>query len=535
MEFHWFKKACVLLLIIPASYLACSFHGCSPDSSKDIQPFVRLLDDLILESKVLNYPIRYAVLLPQDYDKTKESYPVVYLLHGWGDNHTAWYKGGSIQYFADRFLSETGPMIFVMPQGFNTYYVNKFNGTFPYMDMFTRELVPAIDSVFRTKKDKSQRAVMGYSMGGYGALILPALNPNIFSISVPLSMSFRTDQQYIDQSQSSWDNQFGTVFGGIGNVGNLRLTPHFIAHSPFHLFAQPNLSAYKGLKILLDCGDDEESLHITNGVLHNLMLERNIQHEFRTRNGGHSWTYWHASLPEALNFISNAFKSIPYPPNPPDINVGNIINNSQYQLQGIPDSEILLGVYKPTNYNSTADSLPVIFILHHYQGSQRQASATQILSFLNNKMQSGIIPHALVVEIPVAFESITASVFSTILREIKNRYRVTNDKRRRILIGNESGGNTAMSLLPTFKESLNACFLYNANLSGSFPITQDVFYYIDVTDKAEVSQDNFNLFITLLTNKILHEYRVRQGTQSLQSFLNGLDNSLSVISNRLKI
>jgi enterochelin esterase-like enzyme len=64
-------------------------------------------------------------------------------------------------------------MIYVMPVGFNSYYVNKYNGQFPYMDMFVDELVPLVDSLFRTKPDPNHRAVMGYSMGGYGAMIMP--------------------------------------------------------------------------------------------------------------------------------------------------------------------------------------------------------------------------------------------------------------------------------------------------------------------------------------------------------------------------
>src|SRR5690606_745783 len=154
------------------------------------------------------------------------------------------------------------------PIGYNTYYVNRYTGFYPYMDMITTELVPTIDALFRTKKDKQARAVMGYSMGGYGALILPALNPDIFSIGIPLSMSFRTDEQYMAEPQGVFDSQWGTIFGGKGTAGEARLTDYYKQHSPFHFFNTTNTEAFAGLKILIDCGDDEESLTITNDAMH---------------------------------------------------------------------------------------------------------------------------------------------------------------------------------------------------------------------------------------------------------------------------
>ena len=57
-------------------------------------------------------------------------------------------------------------MIFVMPQGFRSYYTNDFAGTFRYQDMFIQELIPLIDNQYRTIADREHRATMGYSMGG---------------------------------------------------------------------------------------------------------------------------------------------------------------------------------------------------------------------------------------------------------------------------------------------------------------------------------------------------------------------------------
>ncbi|HET9053535.1 MAG TPA: alpha/beta hydrolase-fold protein, partial [Cyclobacteriaceae bacterium] len=265
--------------------------GCAEDDSKMVPgEFKRLWEDQVLQSTVLNFPVQYAVLLPEGYDSSDESYPVVYLLHGYGDDETAWYKNGGLQFYVDKHLAETAPMIYVMPQAFNTYYIDKYTGSFPYMEMFVEELVPEIDARFRTKKDKSQRAVMGYSMGGYGALILPAMNPHVFSVSVPLSMSFRTDAQYIAESQGAFDNQWAPNFGPAKGVsGTARLTDYFKARSPFHFFGGADLSTYNNVKFLIDCGDDEEALIFTSNNLHSLMRNNEVVHEYRVRSGGHSF------------------------------------------------------------------------------------------------------------------------------------------------------------------------------------------------------------------------------------------------------
>ena len=152
------------IFLIPAFIIMMLGLTCcereTPPPPVDPEPFVRLLKEQSFKSHILNRDISYAVLLPKDYDSLSESYPVVYLLHGYGDNEAAWYNYGLITYYVDANAAQTVPMIYVMPAGFNTYWVNKYNGNFPYMDMFVNELVPVIDSVFRTVRDPQHRAVL---------------------------------------------------------------------------------------------------------------------------------------------------------------------------------------------------------------------------------------------------------------------------------------------------------------------------------------------------------------------------------------
>lgn len=511
------------------------FLGCKkevPDLDND--PFVRLIENQVLESQILRYQVKYSVLLPEEYETSGIDYPVVYLLHGFGDNHTAWHKGGAIQYYADFYKTETGPAIYVMPQGFNTYYVNKFSGTFPYMDMFVQELVPHIDNKYRTKKDPTQRAVMGYSMGGYGALILPALNPGVFQIGVPLSMSFRTDAQYINQSQDGWNSQFGSVFGGNGAIGENRLTDYFRLHSPFHFFDKEDLGAFSSLKLFFDCGDDEESLHITNGALHNLLRDRGFEHVYRVRNGDHSWNYWHGALKEAMIFIGNGFKGLPHPKEPVPITIGELLPDIQHTVIEVGNTSLALGVFKPISYEISNDSFPVIYHFSDSEGGIRETNRKQLFSLLNNKMKSKAIVDALVIELHIESNSIDENLLTEIITQLGSTYRIKEKKQNHIIIANGSGCENALTLLTDFKDYFNACFLFSGKISENHQAETGVFYYLDMTDNSDAYKGNYNLFLDLRERKISHEYRVRQGTQSFQAFLNGLDNSMSLINVYLK-
>ena len=157
MTLNWFKYRFLFSLFLLAVMLQVGLNSCTSEPVLEEETFNRLLNNENLQSRVLHQSVHYAVLLPENYNVTTDSFPVVYLLHGFGDNYTAWYKGGAIQFFADKLISDIVPMIFVMVDGYNSYYVNKYSGSFRYMDMITTEFVPEIDSLYRTKKKNTHK------------------------------------------------------------------------------------------------------------------------------------------------------------------------------------------------------------------------------------------------------------------------------------------------------------------------------------------------------------------------------------------
>lgn len=286
--------------------------ACTPKQMPDPEPgpFIRYASDIALQSKILGRAVNFDILLPADYlSEPDKRYPVVYMCHGYGDNNKSWNdKWLKVEEKVNSLEAEgLEPMIYVFPNAFKSYYVNRYTGKFNYMDMFIEELIPYIDKTYRTIPDREHRATVGYSMGGFGACVLPEKHPETFLVSVPLSMSFRTDAQYMTESQDGWNGQWGSIFGGEGLSGEGRLTDYYKAHCPLHQFTAENHDQLSKVRWFLHCGDDEEQLLIANDDLHVMMRDNGYDHEYRVADGAHTGGYWRACLNEVLPYIQFCF------------------------------------------------------------------------------------------------------------------------------------------------------------------------------------------------------------------------------------
>jgi enterochelin esterase-like enzyme len=518
-------------LLIPM--LVCGTAGCSRDSEapEEEVPFPRLLEDQSIQSEILNRPIHYAVLFPENYEISVDSYPVVYLLHGFGESETGWYKGGNIRYYIDQFAGETIPMIYVMPEGFNTYYVDKYNGNYPYMSMFVNELVPEIDSLFRTVKDPGSRAVMGYSMGGYGALILPVKNPEVFKTGVALSMSFRNDRQYMDEPQNVFDYQWGPVFGGIGTTGEQRLTDYFKEFSPFHFLAGQGSDLMDGIGLFIDCGDDEENLSETNNDLHALLRDHGISHEYRVRDGAHTWDYWHHALPEVLNYIAFSVQQLPYPTDPVPVDTGPAVPAERIVSEYIQQSGLLISVMLPPDYSEDGPAYPLIIVFHDRMGA---TGTQQMLSLISSNISANRLPPSLVVEVPLQDQPVSSSGMLEILEVIHSKYNTYEAKESTLLVGNGTAGNIGFDLIHDLPSAFNSCLLFDADLPQEAVPSEGVTYYLDISDKGNNFKSYVSFTSKLRENNVPYEHRVRNGSPSYESFLSGLDQASQFMKDHLK-
>jgi len=264
-------------------------------------------ESLSLDSNILGKEVEYSVYLPPGYDDTNRHYPVMYLLHGFTDDETAWTQFGEVQTIADREMKKVGvtPMIIVMPDAGVSWYINNFDGSVKYEDFFVDEFIPFIDRSYRTRPEKQFRAVSGLSMGGYGTMIYALKHPELFAAAAPLSAGISMEERLVAMTMEDWNNVYGPVFGRDLD-GKKRLTNHYRDNSVLDLVVTIPADSLNTVGFYIDCGDNDFLIN-GNMQLHTLMLEQGIPHEFRVRDGRHTWSYWRSALPEVLAFVSQYF------------------------------------------------------------------------------------------------------------------------------------------------------------------------------------------------------------------------------------
>jgi enterochelin esterase-like enzyme len=261
----------------------------------------KVSDNLTLKSKILNMDRKYAIYLPPGYETSTRSYPVLYLLHGGGDDQTGWVQFGEVQYIADKALHDgiSTPMIIVMPDA-NTGkrgYSNNATGTWKYEDFFFQEFMPFIEKTYRVKVDKRYRAISGLSMGGDGTFTYTLHHPELFSAACPLSAG--TGPLSMEDAKTRLTRE-------TPGISEEDIKSYYNHQSVLNLINTVPDSLQKSVRWFIDCGDDD-FLFEGNSLAHIAMRKKNIPHEFRIRDGAHNWTYWRASLPVVLEFISKSF------------------------------------------------------------------------------------------------------------------------------------------------------------------------------------------------------------------------------------
>jgi len=261
----------------------------------------KVFDNLSMTSKILKGERKFAIYLPPDYDLSERSYPVLYLLHGSGDDQTGWVQFGEVLRITDRAIADgtATPMIIVMPDADTGQrgYFNSPDGKWRYEDFFFDELMPYVEKTYRIKGEKKYRAVAGLSMGGGGSFMYALHRPDLFSSACPLSAYI--GPLSIEQAKERYKNA--------GNqYTEAQIEAHYPQHNALSLIENMPDEQKKAVRWFIDCGDDD-FLYEGNSLVHIAMSKKKIPHEYRVREGRHSWTYWRASLPNVLKFVSDAF------------------------------------------------------------------------------------------------------------------------------------------------------------------------------------------------------------------------------------
>ncbi len=263
----------------------------------------KVYDDLSLTSRILKSERKYAVYLPPDYETSYRSYPVLYLLHGGGDDQTGWVQFGEVLHIADKAINEgdATAMIIIMPDAITGRrgFFNDIKGDWNYEDFFFTELVPFVEKKYRIKAEKRYRAVAGLSMGGGGAFIYALHHPELFSAACPISAD--CGPVTIEDARKRLNNNNN-------KLNDADVNKYYNSHSVLALVNNMPDTLKKAVRWYIDDGDDDEfSLAEGSCLAHIAMRKKEIPHEFRIRDGGHNWTYWRAALPKVLEFVSQSF------------------------------------------------------------------------------------------------------------------------------------------------------------------------------------------------------------------------------------
>jgi enterochelin esterase-like enzyme len=288
-------------------FIFCAIHCLSTVAMAQVST---VRDSCTMQSKILKSERKYAVYLPPGYDTSARSYPVLYLLHGGGDDQTGWVQFGEVQSIADKAIAEgtATPMVIVMPDA-NTGqrgYFNDAKGEWRYEDFFFEEFMPFVEQEYRIKSEKRYRAVAGLSMGGGGSFMYALHHPELFSSACPLSastgpLSFEEVKERSLRVRPGENAQAESE-----KPTEEQLKSHYLRHSTLELINQVPADQKKAVRWYIDCGDDD-FLYEGNSLVHIAMRKKEIPHEFRVRDGGHNWTYWRESLPTVLTFVSKSF------------------------------------------------------------------------------------------------------------------------------------------------------------------------------------------------------------------------------------
>lgn len=243
--------------------------------------------------------VAFCAFLPPGYDANKtKTFPVLYLLHGLGDNHESLINTGSWN-MVERLQDEKkiGEMVIITPNAGRSFYLNSKNGKVPYEDFFIREFMPAMEKRFRITNKRAGRGISGISMGGFGALRFAFKYPHMFS-AVSAHSAALMERMPQGAEYAGIVNIMGTAFGvPFDRAYWERNTPFYYAKT-----FRPN-----GLKIYFDCGDrDDYGFEAGARSLDKLLTKRKVVHEAHIYPGNHGWGYFAAHLDESLEFQSKA-------------------------------------------------------------------------------------------------------------------------------------------------------------------------------------------------------------------------------------
>lgn len=222
-----------------------------------------------------------------------ESSPVIYLLHGHGNNHFCWIN---IKPDLGKIADREG-VIFVTPDGKDSWYWNcPIKPEFKYETFISDELVAYMDANYPTIKDRKARAITGLSMGGHGAMWNGIRHPEVFA-----SVGSTSGGVDIRPFPESWNMKT--------KLGELKSNPEIWKNHTVTTLADTLSNGL--LALVIDCGYEDFFFEVNN-QLHEKLLKRGVEHDYLVRPGGHDRKYWNNSIDYQILFFVKQFRKAGY-------------------------------------------------------------------------------------------------------------------------------------------------------------------------------------------------------------------------------
>lgn len=248
------------------------------------------VDTISIYSNAMHKEFKCVVIKPASYKKKKESFPTVYLLHGYG----GWYSNWLIRVKQLKEYADEYKLIIVCPDGSNSWYLDSpVDTTMKYETYIGKEVPEYIDAHYSTIKDRKARAITGLSMGGHGGLFIGFRQAGTFGACG--SMSGGVDLKPFSKNWQLKDKIGDTI----NHADNWKI------YSVINVVEQYPKDS---VAIIIDCGT-EDFFYTVNHALHEKMVTLKIPHDYIERPGKHDWDYWKNAVQYQLLFFSKHFRS----------------------------------------------------------------------------------------------------------------------------------------------------------------------------------------------------------------------------------
>ena len=247
------------------------------------------------DSRILDREYAYNIYLPDGYETSDLTFPVLYLLHGsFGSEHD-WPQNGNVLDTLDRLISagEIPPALVVMP-GTRSWWIDGHNEA--AKTAFFEDLIPHIEASYRAIPERTGRLVAGLSAGGYGTVKFVLEHPDRFAAGAAFSPA-----SYVPlppPNSSAWQHPAYLDTAGEFDA-SLWEARNYTAH----------IEAYKQggvvVPLFITSGDhDVFDIAYHGAVLYQALREHQPDNvEFRVVDGDHEWRVWAEGLPEALVYL----------------------------------------------------------------------------------------------------------------------------------------------------------------------------------------------------------------------------------------